>query len=52
MFKIYTKNNCGWCERAKKILEEHVLQHGQFSLLMGEYAKLKNGKNYLKIIRI
>ena len=30
---------------AKKILEEHVLQHGQFSLLMGEYAKLKNGKN-------
>jgi hypothetical protein len=28
----------------KKILEEHVLQHGQFSKLVGVYAQVKNGK--------
>ena len=28
-----------------EIREEHVLQHGQFARLAGEYAKLKNDKN-------
>jgi hypothetical protein len=28
-----------------QIREEHVLQHGQFARLAGEYAKLKNDKN-------
>lgn len=28
-----------------EIREEHVLQHGQFARLAGEYAKLKNSKN-------
>ena len=27
---------------AKKILEEHILQHGQFSKLVGVYSQLKN----------
>jgi hypothetical protein len=29
---------------AKKVLEEHVLQHGQFAKLVGVYAKVKNAK--------
>ena len=27
MFKIYTKNNCGWCERAKRLLDENNIMY-------------------------
>ena len=27
MFKVYTKNNCGWCERAKRVLDENNIMY-------------------------
>ena len=27
MFKIYTKNNCGWCVRAKRLLDENNIMY-------------------------
>ena len=32
MFKIYTKNNCGWCIRAKELLKENNIEYTEINI--------------------
>lgn len=32
MFKIYTKNNCNWCVRAKELLKENNIEYTEINI--------------------
>mgnify|MGYP001464690472 CR=1 FL=1 len=32
MFKIYTKNNCNWCVRAKELLKKNNIEYKEINI--------------------
>ena len=32
MFKIYTKDNCGWCIKAKELLKENNISYKEYNI--------------------
>ena len=32
MFKIYTKDNCGWCVKAKELLKEKDISYKEYNI--------------------